>query len=255
MVEASNEPDPTRYGRSFADVYDEWYDDAPTGDLVAFVGRHAAPGAAVLELGVGTGRWPSRSLTPGWSLTGLDASTDMLERLRAKPRPATGSPSSPVTPRSGVSYPAGPFDVVLAAFNLLFNITTADAQQRCLRAAAPVRAGGVVVVEAFVPSPIVDRRRDLVTKSVEHDRVVLIATDTDPAGQLVRGSHIELTESGTRLRPWTIRARGAHRDRRHGDRRGLEPAGPVEDFAMAPFVPDGSPHHVSTYRASTGTRS
>lgn len=77
--------DPATYGRSFADVYDAWYPtDEVTGATVAHVAALAGPGGSVLELGVGTGRLALPLAERGLSVTGLDASPDMLDRLAAK---------------------------------------------------------------------------------------------------------------------------------------------------------------------------
>ena len=83
----------------------------------------------------------------------------MLDRLRAKPggeaiRLTTGD----MADLEIVDPPA--FSVVFAAFNTLFNLTTAAAQQRCVERVAELLApDGVFVVEAFVPADDGDRRR------------------------------------------------------------------------------------------------
>ena len=76
-----------QYGRSFADVYDDWYREV--SDVDATVARVAAlaarrGGGRVLELGVGTGRLALPLAARGLAVTGVDASPEMLERLRAK---------------------------------------------------------------------------------------------------------------------------------------------------------------------------
>jgi len=83
---------PEAYGEAFADVYDEWYADVSDVEgTVAFVAERArlAGGRPVLELGVGTGRLAlplaAALAADGIAVRGLDASTAMVERLRAKP--------------------------------------------------------------------------------------------------------------------------------------------------------------------------
>ncbi len=240
--------DPGTYGRSFADVYDDWYADVPTNELVSFVSSRLPPAAAVLELGVGTGRVASALADAGFAVTGLDSSAEMLAHLAAKPNSAAvativGDAADPAV------YPADTFDAVLAVFNLVFNLTTAEGQAQCLAAsAAALRPGGLVIVEAFVPEVIIERRRDLVTRSVEPGRVVLIATDTDPATQVVMGNHVELSDGGTRLRPWSIRVATPTELDAMAATAGLELAERFEDWAAAPFVAGESTHHVSVYR-------
>lgn len=245
---ADTDPDPRRYGRSFADVYDEWYADVPTGELVAFVEARVGAGGTVLELGVGTGRVALALAAAGFAMTGLDSSVEMLDLMRAKAG-ATAIVAIEGDAADAACYPVGTQRVVLAVFNLLFNLTGPDQQSRCLAAAAgALTDDGIVVVEAFVPAPVDERRRDLVTRSVEPGRVVLIATDADPGSGLVNGSHIEITDGGTRLRPWAIRVADHHELDRLANGAGLRLAERFEDFGGRPFVEGESTHHVSVYR-------
>lgn len=241
--------DPEQYGRSFADVYDEWYSDVYPRELVRCVASLLDPGARVLELGVGTGRVSLALAAAGFAVSGLDSSADMVDRLRSKP----GGAAIPVVVGDASDadcWPSGPFDAVLAVFNLLFNLTSVDAQRCCIEAAASRLApGGRLVVEAFVPDVPTERRRELVTRSVEAHRVVLIATDAAPQDQLVQGAHIEITDSGTRLRPWTIRVALPDQLDAMAAAAGLGLERRTEDWTGTPFVPGESAHHVSVYRA------
>ncbi|MFN8053107.1 MAG: class I SAM-dependent methyltransferase [Acidimicrobiales bacterium] len=244
--------DPERYGRSFADVYDEWYQEMPTEPLVSFLGRRVAAGAEVLELGVGTGRVALALSAAGFAVTGLDSSADMLAQLATKPgadavATITGDAADPSV------YPRAAFDAVVAVYNLIFNLTSPGAQERCLAGvASTLRAGGLLVLEAFVPAGITERRRDLVTRSVEPGRVVLIATDTDPTTQVVTGNHIEITDAGTRLRPWTIRVSTPQELDAMAAAAGMELVERLEDWTGTPFVAGESAHHVSVYRVVGG---
>lgn len=198
------------YGRSFADVYDEWYGQRDPEPVVELLRRLAPPPASVLELGVGTARVALALAGAGFDVWGVDASPEMLELAAAKavasPRGehlhlVAGDAASPT------DLPPGPFAVVLGAFNLLCNLADDDAQAACLAGATSVLApGGLVVLETFVAAAPPERRQDLVTRSVEADRVVLIATDTDPATSTITGAHIELRDGeAPRLRPWRVR--------------------------------------------------
>jgi SAM-dependent methyltransferase len=196
------------YGDAFADVYDDWYADL--GDTSAAVATivDLAGGGPVLELGVGSGRLAVPVAAAGVDVWGLDASPAMLDRLAARPggervRAVLGDMADPAAALDG----APPFAVVLCAFNTLFLLAGAGEQERCLRACGPLLAdGGVVVLECFVPGEPPDSvERVLETRTVAVDHVVLTATEHDPATQVVRGQHLELRESGTRLRPWVLR--------------------------------------------------
>jgi SAM-dependent methyltransferase len=198
--------DPTTYGRSFADVYDDWYPADGTVDaVVARVRRLAGDGGSVLELGVGTGRLALPLAAAGLRVTGLDASEEMLDVLAAKDlddlvRRSLGDVGRPA------DWPDGPFDVVLAACNLLCNLADARVQARCVATAAGrLRPGGALVVEAFVPAPLEVGAR-LTATEVRADAVILIASSADPATGVVTAQHVELRDGEpVRLRPWVIR--------------------------------------------------
>jgi hypothetical protein len=71
---------------------------------------------------------------------------------------------------------------------------------------ALLRPGGVGVLECYVPGYRPDGvERVLEPRRVAVDHVVLTVTEHDPEAQVVRGQHVELRESGTRLRPWLLR--------------------------------------------------
>ncbi len=217
--------EPGSYGDAFADVYDQWYPDVT--DVEACVARVAeladAPGvgdAAVLELGVGTGRLALPLAARGLRLTGVDASAAMLERLAAKPgadrlRLVAGDMADLGATDLDAAGPDGfgpPFQVVLIAYNTLFNLADDDAQARCLAgAAARLAPGGRLVVETFVPAdpdpdppPGRSAAGGLSVSRVTASEVVLNASMHDLATQTVVGQHIQLSEAGTRLRPWRI---------------------------------------------------
>jgi SAM-dependent methyltransferase len=200
----------TTYGRSFADVYDRWYpaDDATTA-AVARISELAGPGGSVLELGVGTGRLAVPLAERGHTVWGVDASDEMLARLATNA--AHLSPGS-VVPLLGdladpSAWPTTRVQVVVAAFNLVCNLTDPVAQAGLFASAAAVLApGGHLVVETFLPAPVEHRERHLEVREVRADAVVLIASDTDPVAGVVTGQHIELRDGEpVRLRPWQLR--------------------------------------------------
>jgi len=212
------------YGRSFADVYDQWYPaDERTSAAVAAVVALSGPGATVLELGVGTGRLALPLAAAGLAVTGLDSSREMLDLLATKdPRGAVvGRLADVGAPDDG--WPDGPFDVVLAACNLLCNLTDPGRQAACVTGAAErLRPGGHLVVEAFVPAPLVAGPQ-LSASEVRGDAVVLIATDADPLTGVVVGQHIELHDGRpVRLRPWSIRVTSPEEIDAWADAAGLE---------------------------------
>jgi SAM-dependent methyltransferase len=195
--------DARSYGDAFADVYDEWYAGvSDVGATVEWVAGLAPAGGRVLELGVGTGRLAVPLADAGFEVWGVDASSAMLDRLRANDRAGRvhavlGDMADPL--------PAGPFDVVLVAYNTFFNLVTEQAQRDCLRAVAAVLSPcGSLLVEAFVPELAGEAARHVEPRLVG-DGVVLDVSVRDPATQIVRGQQVHLTPEGVRLRPWRIR--------------------------------------------------
>lgn len=251
---ASSDFTAATYGESFADVYDDWYPaDQETEEVVRRVTELAGSGANILELGVGTGRLALALAAQGHRVVGIDSSADMLQRLRTKlaADPAAASLVRPfeVDMAHADAWPDGPFDVVLAACNLVCNLTDPVQQRELFRSAATALApGGWCLVEAFLPAPVDGRSRDLAVREVTADRVVMIATDTDPSTGVVTGQHIELVDGmPVRLRPWQIRPTRPRELDRWARDAGFELHGRDADWAGTPFVADGAAQ-VSSYR-------
>lgn len=244
------------YGDAFADVYDDWYADDGGGALAAGVLAGLARGGAVLELGVGSGRVAAPLAAAGVPVWGLDASAAMLARLADRPggsavRAVLGDMADPVGAlRAAGADPLPRFDVVVAAFNTFFLLVTELDQAQCLQGAAQLLApGGVVALECFVPGDRPDDvERVLEPRKVALDHVVLTVTSHDPSTQVVRGQHVELRESGTRLRPWVLRyLTPTQVDDLAGDA-GLRLRERWSGWARQPFT-DASVMHVSLYEA------
>ncbi len=192
-----------RYAARFAEA------EATADFLAALVlsgagrlGPNAAP--RVLELGVGTGRLALPLAARGLEVHGVDSSPAMLARLRAKP----GSEALGVVEGDFGDVGTiveGQYDLVLVAFNSLFELLDQGAQCRCVAgSAARLAPGGVFVVEALAPG-LTRLEQSLTVTALGVDEVVLQATSHDPLTQVVRGHDVVLTEGDVRLLPWAIR--------------------------------------------------
>jgi SAM-dependent methyltransferase len=203
---------PSTYGDRFADVYDDWYGDM--SDAEATVERVAALAAAsgthrLLELGGGSGRLALPLAAAGIPTWTVDASLAMLRRLRSKP----GGEAVHVVVGDMASLPLSSrarFGVVLCAFNTLFNLTTAEAQRRCVADAAARLApgGGRLVIESYVAPAHDEGNAGVGAVEPRHiglDEVVLTVSRLDPTNHTITGQHVQLTEAGIRLRPWVLR--------------------------------------------------
>ncbi len=249
------------YGDGFADVYDDWYTDLPDPAGCAHHLHRLVGAGPVLELGVGTGRVAVALAAAGTTVVGLDASAAMLGVLRAKMAPTrSGRPSEPaeIAGNAGIApvrgdmavLPFGPASVpaVVATFNTLFNLTTEATQRACLGEVARVlRPGGVFVVEAIVAPDPPDRIDDVSVRTIGVDRLVLTASVLDPHAQTITGQHIEITESGNRLRPWVLRYLTTAQLDHLAEDEGLRLEARWSDWEGTPFDPAGHAH-VSTFR-------
>lgn len=240
--------DDTSYGRGFADVYDDWYADVT--DVAATVQTMCglASGGSVLELGVGTGRLAIPLADAGLAVTGIDSSDEMLAKL------AERDPTGRVTAILGdmvTDLPDGPFDAALVAYNTIFNLRDASAQQQCFHeVASRLVPAGHFVVETFVPGPHDDTaaESDVSVRSMTVDRVVLSVSQNDPTHQQAFGQFIEITEAGgVRLRPWSIRWSTLQQLDEMASSAGFDLVDRYADMTHAAFDEDG-PQQVSVYR-------
>ena len=238
------------YGRSFADVYDDWYpSDDDTAAAVRRIAALAGERGRILELGVGTGRLALPLADLGLEVSGIDSSAEMLDVLSSKDRDGRIT-----VVRGDVAqrrdWPAGPFDVVVATNNLLFNLTDATDQAGCVASSAAVLGPeGHLVVETIVPAPIDGRERHVTVKEVGPAGVVLIVTDADPVAGVVTAAHVELRDGEpVRLRPWRVRLVSVAEIDRWASDAGLELVERVADWSATPFDAE-SPAAVTTYRS------
>lgn len=244
---------PASYGDAIADIYDQWYGElSGTGDavdaLVELAG--ATANTRALELGIGSGRLALPLASRGVDVWGIDTSQAMIDQLRSKPggtdiRVTVGDMS--VLDLSAVADGAEPrFGLVFVAINTFFNLTTAEAQQQCLRRVHDVlEPGGRFVLEAFVPD--VDRPTNVVeARTVAIDHVILTAARHDPVEQTVTAQFIELRESGIRLRPLVIRYAPVAELDAMASSAGLQLVDRWSDWKGSPFT-ENAGVHVSLY--------
>lgn len=239
------------YGDAFADVYDDWYRDiSDVPATIEFLAALATPTGTVVELGVGTGRLAVPLARRVGRVIGIDTSTKMLDHL------ARNDPDRTVVPMLGDmvdDLPDGSHDVVVVAYNTLFNLLSAERQQACFtQVAERLAPGGAFVVEAFVPQAHTGSQVSV--RSMAADRVVLSASVHHTDGQRAEGQFIELTETGgVRLRPWQIRWSMPDELDTMAGAAGLDLSERWGDFDRIAFD-DSSERHVSVYRHGPRSR-
>lgn len=197
----SDAHDSTAYGAHIASDYDDvWELIAPDTDAAVDCLAELADGGPVLELGIGTGRLALPLAARGLPVHGVDASRDMLERLRAKP----GGDALAVTIADfdDVRIP-GNFALVVLALNTIYALPDQDAQVRCFAtAAAHLRAGGRFVVEAWVPDVgAFDPRQSVRVLALREGAVVIEARQIDTAGQRMQTTKLLLRNETVRAYP------------------------------------------------------
>jgi SAM-dependent methyltransferase len=141
--------DPTAYGAHIADDYDAMYEHAFDTDGAVAVLADLADGGPVLEFGVGTGRLALPLAARDLEVHGVDASNEMLDKLRAKPG---GEQVSTSVGDFATVRVDGSFRLVVLAINTVFALPDQDAQVAVFEnAARHLRTKGRFVVEAWVP--------------------------------------------------------------------------------------------------------
>src|SRR5919204_89958 len=132
------------FGERVAERYDdstaEMFQAAAVDPVVDFLAHLAGDGAA-LELGIGTGRIALPLARRGVRVQGIDLSTAMVARLRAKP----GGADIPVTIGDfATTRVEGTFSLAYLVVNTINNLTTQDEQVACFEnVAAQLEPGGL----------------------------------------------------------------------------------------------------------------
>ena len=195
------------YGERWADVYDEWvarFGGQKDPETVAEALAHLAGGGTALELAVGTGRIAVPLARRGVEVHGVDASEDMVSRLRSKP----GGDSIPVTIGNFADVPvSGRFRLVYVVFNTFFALLSQDEQVRCFENVAPhLDDHGAFVIETFVPDTTrYERGQHLEATAVELDQVLITAARYDAVGQAIRAAQLFIRQGGIEMRPVYLR--------------------------------------------------
>jgi SAM-dependent methyltransferase len=192
------------YGRVWAADYDALFERREDTSLVTSFVTGLVPGGRVLELGVGTGRLAVPLAAAGLAVTGVDASPEMLDRLRTRPG---GDQITAILGDFTSAAAGGPYDLVLIAFSTLFLVPSQDGQLAVLaNARRHLRPGGLVVVEAFVPDHSRwTRDQNIAIGRLDSSGVVLKLSVHDPVGQLITIQDVSVDATGTSFRPNRLR--------------------------------------------------
>ncbi len=178
---------------SYDDDSDERFDPEVLARTTEFLADLAGEGQA-LELAIGTGRVAVPLAQRGVSVSGIELSPYMLERLRAKP----GAAGIEVTEGDmATTRVDGEFSLVYLVYNTITNLTSQDEQVACFEnAARHLAPGGCFVIEVFVP--ILRLLPPGTTRHIFTDEPGYLGYDVyDIAAQIEWSHHVRLREDGT----------------------------------------------------------
>ncbi len=239
--------DPSAYGTSgIADVYDDLYADHWDTDGAVDALARLANGGPVLELGIGTGRLALPLLERGIEVHGIEASAEMVSKLREKP----GGDRVPVLIGDFADSDAGRgFALVVLVFNTIFALPHQQAQVECFaNAARHLAPAGRFVIEAWVPDPCEFRNNRLVRpRVVGADRISIEAAELDPVEQLMRTTQAVFSDGSVRLYPANHRYAWPAELDLMAQMAGLHREVRWADWGGSPFSAD-SRAHVTVYR-------
>ena len=190
------------YGDHIAEAYDELVSSCEDAaiDTLAELAR----GGRALELGIGTGRVALPLSSRGVEVHGLDVSSAMVSRLKAKP----GGDLLSVTMGDFADVPVdGEFSLVYVVFNTFYALLTQEEQLRCFRnVAAHLAAGATFVIDAFVPDIKRFTSGQVVrTHAVTTDSASIEVSQHDPVSQRVKSQLIVLKSGQIKLYPVELR--------------------------------------------------
>jgi SAM-dependent methyltransferase len=192
------------YGDRIAGIYDDLYGELFDVDATVATLAELASGRPALELAIGTGRIALPLKGAGVDVSGIDASEEMIARLRSK----QGGSDIDVTVGDFADVAVeGSFGLVFIVFNTLFALQKQADQVRCFANVASVLSeGGVFVVEAFVPDLArFDRHQRVSADRVTLDEIHLEVSRHDPVRQTVDSQHVMLREGSIAMYPVSIR--------------------------------------------------
>jgi SAM-dependent methyltransferase len=230
--------------RYLSTIYDEITPfDTDAEAAVSFLAKRAA-GGRILELAVGTGRIAIPLAEHGCDITGVDASPDMLEKLRSKD---PGGLVRTVHADMATLTMAGGFDLIYAVANSIFELHSQELQVSCIASAARLlRGGGSLVIEAAVPNYLfADRRPLFVGQCDALNTVTLQAMQYDQIGQTIQYRHVFVSNDGIKVFPTFHRFIYLPELDLMANLGGLRLAARYSDWTERSFNGDG--RHISVY--------
>jgi len=189
--------DETTYGARWAPYYDDIYTSADDS-MIELLARHAGDPPRALELAIGSGRIAVPLREAGVSVTGIDASEEMVAKLRSK----SGGEDIQVSIGDFAEVDVeDTFPLIYLTFNTIFGLLTQERQVECFQNVADhLEPGGRFVIDCFVPDV---RRFDEyntrmgVSTIGSVDEHMFEMSVYDPVNQIVNSHVVRRVEDGT----------------------------------------------------------
>jgi len=233
------------YGDAIADVYDDWYQGRFDIDVAVEFLAELAGGGRALELGVGTGRVALPLAECGVEVVGIDASEQMVAKLRKK----TGGDRIPIVMGDFADVAVdGLFRLIYIPFTTLFALPSQAEQMRCMdNVAVHLQPDGFFAFDAFVPDLTRFHSNQAVSvPDIRVDSVVLDVSRHDPIEQRIDSCHVLFTSAGVRLFPVATRYAWPAELDAMAMTAGLHLVNRWADYDRTPFTAS-SVRHVSVY--------
>ena len=196
--------------------------------------------------GIGTGRIALPLQAAGVSVHGIDASAEMVERMRAKP--GGGDVQVTVGDFSDFSLEER-FPLIYVPFNTIFALLTQDDQVTCFRAVARHLTPAGAFVDRGVragPGEVRSRAARLGRRASIPDSVSLDVSMNDPVEQFVSSQHVVIRTARCNLYPVLIRYAYVAELDLMARLAGLRLRERWADWDRTPFS-SGSPKHISVW--------
>ncbi|WP_158749044.1 class I SAM-dependent methyltransferase [Acidobacterium sp. S8] len=239
--------DETTYGDLIAEQYDRINRISPQQTQAAADAlAELAKNGPALELGIGTGRVALPLREKGIAVHGIDASSLMIEELRKKP----GGDAIPVTVGNfGDVAVEEKFSLIYVVFNTFFALLTQEEQVQCFaNVASHLLAGGVFVIEAFVPDlSRFTRNQNMVATNVGVDGVRFDVSMYDPMHQRVDSQHVIIANGSIQTYPVQLRYAWPSELDLMAQLAGLKLCERWSNWQRSPFA-SGDGAHISLYQ-------
>jgi SAM-dependent methyltransferase len=169
------------YARYYDLLYENKEYQAETEFVHGQLGKMAAPGKDLLELGCGTGRHALAFTALGWKVTGVDLSPGMVQQAqaRAKQTPARLRPNFAVGDMTSLRL-GRRYDAVVSLFHVMgYQTTNRQLAAACQTAASHLQPGGVFFFDYWFGPAVLTTPPSVRVKRFEDD-LLLVTRVSEP---------------------------------------------------------------------------